>query len=168
MTLYLDETRLRMAVRFVNAEWQERKNILMSDVRLMAAAQRHATDMAAMGYFDHVNRNGYWPNWRVKAQGYAIPYKDKANNVESIGMGFSTPEGCLEGMYASDAHRPHVTGNVPFFYAHRYFGVGYKESVKGIPYYVLVTAPPESVDDDEHNVFLPGVHKGIYRRVRVG
>ena len=170
MTLYLDEMRLRMAIYFVNAKWQKRKGLLMSDDRLMRVAQRRATDMAVSGYFDHQDQDGYWPNFWVERYGYQLPdhWSPEKNNVESIGMGFSTPETFMEALYTSEDHRPHVTGNMPFFFAHRYFGVGYRENVNGVPYYVLATAPPEPVDDDEHNIFFPGVYRGKYRMVRVG
>lgn len=172
MTLVLDDMRMRMAVYFVNAEWQERP-VLMSDDKLMRTAQYRATDMASLGYFDHVDREGVWPNKRVRYHDYVLPesWPDDTNYVESIGMGFSTPEGCIEAMYASDPHRPHVTGNVPFFFQQIYFGVGYRENVNGFPYYVLITAPPEpkpKPDPEDHDVFLPGVYKGRYRLVRIG
>ena len=155
MTLVLNEMRMRMAVRFVNAEWQERP-VLMSDDRLMMAAQLHAIDMAIIEYFDHVNRGGYWPNWRVKARSYYLPYKDKANNVEGIGRGWPTPEEFMVALYASPDHKPHVTGNASFFFRHIYFGVGHYVSVHDVPYYVLITAPPEP---DKHNIYIPVASK---------
>ena len=172
MTLVLNEMRMRMAVRFVNAEWQERP-VLMSDDRLMVSAQSRADDMTRKNYFDHVSPLGVWPNEWVRLDEYVLPesWPDDANYVESIGKGFSTPEGCLEAMYNSDAHRPHVTGNVPFFFRQIYFGVGYRlSSDLKDTYYVLITAPPEPqiVDPEDHDVFLPGVYKDKYRLVRVG
>jgi hypothetical protein len=174
MTLVLNEMRLRMAVYFVNAEWQKRP-VLMSDDRLMAAAQYRAGHMAEFDYFDHVSPGGVWANEWVRRFDYSLPesYSSDGNNVESIGKGFTTPEGCLEAMYASDSHRPHVTGNMPFFFGHTYFGVGYQK-FGPTTYYVLLTAPPESKPEpepepeDEHDVYLPGVYRGRYRLVRIG
>jgi hypothetical protein len=174
MTLVLDEVRMRMAVYFVNADWQERP-VLMSDDRLMSAAQHRAIDMATRDYFDHVDPEGHWPNFRVRSYDYELPnhWLDDANNTEGIGKGFTAPEGCLEAMYRSDDHRPHVTGNVPFFFEHTRFGVGHwertNESGMRIPYYVLITAPPEpEPEPEDHNIFLPGVYRGRYKLVRIG
>lgn len=174
MTLVLNEMRMRMAVRFVNAEWQERP-VLMSDDRLMHVAQFRAKDMAENNYFSHVSRHGTWPNDMVRISGYVLPEKwpSDTNYVESIGKGFSEPEAFMEALFISDDHRPHATGNVPFFFEQIYFGVGYAIGHSGdgteVPYYVLITAPPEPVvEPEDHNVFIPGVYKGRYRLVRVG
>ena len=161
MTLVLDKMRMRMAVRFVNAEWQERP-VLMSDDRLMQVAQFRAKDMAKNNYFSHVSRSGTWPNEWVRESGYVLPEKwpDDANYVESIGKGFLTPEAFMEALYVSDDHRPHATGNVPFFFKQMFFGVGYRVGVNsngiGVPYYVLITAPPEITN---HNIYIPVVRR---------
>lgn len=168
MTLALDEIRMRMAVYFVNAKWQERP-VLMSDDRLMGAAQTKAIDMAVGGWFGHVSPMGIWPNELVRMFQYELPvrWEDKDNNVESIGRGHTTPEEFMEALYDSDPHRPHVTGNVEFFFEHTYFGVGYhtfpnKNGIE-VPHYVLITAPPEPVVEPvgDNNVFLPAVYNDI-------
>ena len=114
MTLVLDKKRLGMAIYFVNAEWQERKGLLLSDDTLMDVAQFRATDMSLQKYFDHEDPIGYWPNYWVRNYGYKLPehWDDEANNVESIGKGFTSPSAFMEALYHSDAHRPHVTGDV--------------------------------------------------------
>lgn len=162
----ISNIRLRMSIHFVNASWQERKGLLMSDDRLMKFAQAKALDMASRNYFDHKDPDDVWPNQWVRIFKYVLPeqWPYDANYVESVGKGFSDPESFMEALYVSEAHRPHVTGNVPFFYAHRYFGVGYAvgSSIDGtpVPLYVLVTAPPELVvKDNDNHIYLGKIRK---------
>ena len=159
MTLVLSMM-LRMQMRFVSAPWQERTT-LQIDARLMDAAQYRANDMAFTHHFSHESPRGMWPNRVVRACGYKLPehWPDDANYIESIGKGFRTPEGFLEACYASLPHRPHVTGNVKFFFDQQVFGVGYSIEIGSdypTPYYVLITAPREP---GSFNLHLPYVSK---------
>lgn len=52
------------------------------NARLTAAAQLHAEDMAANGYFDHVSRDGRTYTQRLAAQGYRSCYP-----VENLAWG---------------------------------------------------------------------------------
>lgn len=69
------------------------------DARLTRAAQLHAEDMAANGYFNHVSRNGRTYIQRIAAQGYPTCWP-----VENIAYGSPTPSGALAQWTASPPH----------------------------------------------------------------
>lgn len=70
------------------------------DARLMAAAQRHADDMAANGYFDHRSRDGRTYIQRIAAAGYSTCWP-----VENIGWGQRSADAALANWAASAPHR---------------------------------------------------------------
>lgn len=69
------------------------------DARLMAAAQLHAEDMAANGYFDHRSRDGRSYVQRIAAQGYPTCWP-----VENIAYGSAAPSGAFAQWAASPPH----------------------------------------------------------------
>lgn len=70
------------------------------DARLMAAAQRHADDMVANGYFDHRSRDGRTYIQRIAAAGYSTCWP-----VENIAWGQRSAEAALASWAASAPHR---------------------------------------------------------------
>lgn len=69
------------------------------DSRLMTAAQLHAEDMAANGYFNHRSRDGRSYTQRIAAQGYPTCWP-----VENIAFGSHSPSGALAQWTGSPPH----------------------------------------------------------------
>jgi uncharacterized protein YkwD len=70
---------------------------------LTRAAQGHADDMAAQGYFSHTGLDGSAPWDRTGAQGYT------GNGVgENIAQGYPSPQAVVEGWMGSDGHRENI------------------------------------------------------------
>jgi uncharacterized protein YkwD len=67
------------------------------------AARRHATDMAARGFFGHFGSDGTTAGERVRAAGY-----DWRTCSENIAAGFPTPEAVLSSWLASPDHRANL------------------------------------------------------------
>lgn len=76
------------------------------DARLMAAAQRHADDMAANGYFDHRSRDGRTYIQRIAAAGYSTCWP-----VENIAWGQHGAEAAIASWAASPPHRRNMLGS---------------------------------------------------------
>ncbi|MBW0132717.1 CAP domain-containing protein [Pseudonocardia abyssalis] len=75
---------------------------LVTDPRLAAAAQGHAEDMSAGGYFDHVSRDGRRFDDRIGAQGYPSP------GGENIARGQETAAEVVQGWMDSPGHRRNI------------------------------------------------------------
>ncbi|QJY51119.1 CAP domain-containing protein [Pseudonocardia broussonetiae] len=75
---------------------------LATDARLGAAAQGHAEDMSAQGYFDHVSRDGRRFDDRIGAEGYPSP------GGENIARGQETAAEVVEGWMNSPGHRRNI------------------------------------------------------------
>lgn len=116
---------------------------------LSRQARSKAVDMAARGYFSHVDPDGYGPNWHVRTAGYNLPSwygsAPDANNIESIAAGYTTAEAAWDAWTSSAGHRPHVLGEPTFWSSQTNFGVGYYYDANSPykHYWVFMSAPPE-------------------------
>ncbi len=72
------------------------------DDRLTAAAQGHASDMAARRYFDHTTPDGVTFDQRIRNAGYPSP------GAENIARGSTTAEGVMELWMNSPGHRANI------------------------------------------------------------
>lgn len=138
-----NETAAEMARVFVESDWQQRENPQCHPL-LALAAQNKAEDMLLWRYFAHMSLVGIMPNNNVLMTGYPLPawYDRHANNVESIGLNYNTPEDMFNAWRTGTNHERHITGSHEFFRKQECFGCGYVKGPEdaGI-YYVLVTAP---------------------------
>jgi uncharacterized protein YkwD len=75
---------------------------LKLDPRLTAAAQRHASDMAAGSYFSHTSQNGTTFDARIRASGYRSP------GGENIAQGQQTEAEVVGDWMASPGHRRNI------------------------------------------------------------
>ncbi|MEM9717447.1 MAG: CAP domain-containing protein, partial [Pseudomonadota bacterium] len=97
------------------------------DGRLVRAAQLHAQDMNANGYFSHTGRNGSSVRTRVTAQGYSGCFWS-----ENISTGRGSPTNAVEAWMNSDKHRANILSR-----SARQIGVG-----QSGPLWVAVFAAP--------------------------
>ncbi|WP_143342727.1 CAP domain-containing protein, partial [Crossiella equi] len=75
---------------------------LRVDERLVAAAQRHAADMASRGYFSHTAPDGTSFVDRARSAGYPAP------GGENIARGQRTAEKVMESWMGSSGHRANI------------------------------------------------------------
>ncbi len=73
------------------------------DAQLALAAQRHAEDMAANGYFSHTSLDGRTFSQRAVEAGY-----DASPRGENIAQGYRTPAAVMMGWMSSDGHRANI------------------------------------------------------------
>lgn len=76
---------------------------LKVDAKLNRAAQAHACDMAAKGYFDHVEPNGSTPKVRVKRAGFRT-----CLTAENISLDWKSPERAMQALMVSPGHRANI------------------------------------------------------------
>lgn len=76
---------------------------LSTDPRLTRAAQAHAQDMAARGYFSHTAPDGSTPKARAERAGYRA-----CLIAENISQGYPTVAGAMAGWMASKGHRDNI------------------------------------------------------------
>ncbi len=104
---------------------------LREEPKLVAAAQRHARDMAAHGEFRNEDDDGLTPLQRVEKGGYTF---------QSIGeiaaSGLSDPDEVVKSWLDRPANRDYLLGDF------RDVGVGVAATEKGIPYWCLLVAKP--------------------------
>jgi uncharacterized protein YkwD len=116
-------------------------NLILSQV-----AHARAVDMGTRGYFNHVNPDGYGPNYLVRQAGYILPsYYDSSpsgNNIESIAAGYATADAAWAGWMNSTPHRTHLLGLNPFFAEQIDYGIGYAYISPSpyLNYWVAITA----------------------------
>lgn len=72
------------------------------DSRLQSAAQGHAEDMVARGYFAHTSPEGCGPICRAVEQGY------RGGAAENIAYGYTTPNEAVTGWMNSPGHRANI------------------------------------------------------------
>ncbi|GAA0220571.1 hypothetical protein GCM10010492_18280 [Saccharothrix mutabilis subsp. mutabilis] len=101
------------------------------DARAQSAAQAHADDMAARGYYDHVSPDGRDVGDRLDAAGY--PWRRVAENIH---RGPASPEEAMRDWLHSPAHRANIV-NCELVD----LGVGVNSGGTG-PYWVQVFATP--------------------------
>jgi uncharacterized protein YkwD len=73
------------------------------NIELALAAQRHAEDMVANGYFDHTSLDGRSFADRARDAGY-----DGSPRGENIAAGQPTPEDVMDAWMGSDGHRANI------------------------------------------------------------
>lgn len=71
--------------------------------KLALAAQRHADDMVAKGYFSHTDQSGGRPSDRVRAAGY-----DYCVVAENLSNGYPTVHQAVLGWMGSEGHRANI------------------------------------------------------------
>ncbi|MEV6360193.1 CAP domain-containing protein [Nocardia asteroides] len=71
--------------------------------KLQTAAQRHSDDMAARGFFDHVNPSGVGPGGRIEAAGYTW-----RTYGENIARGQDTAAAVMTGWMNSPGHKANI------------------------------------------------------------
>jgi len=86
-----------------------------ANARLTRAAQAHADDMVARGYFSHESPEGQTYLQRIAAQGYSSCYP-----VEDIANGQASPAAAVAEWAASPQHRANmaVPGTVEYGFGH--------------------------------------------------
>lgn len=88
----------------INAERVNRGlSALPLNPKLSLAAQRHANDMAAKGYFSHYGQNGSTPKDRLNAVGYRYCVM-----TENISSSYPTVEQAVAGWMGSSQHRSNM------------------------------------------------------------
>ncbi len=133
---------------FLHDSDQHRVGMVCNSV-LAEVARNRAEDMAARSYLSHTNPDGYGPNYLIQAAGYPLPsyYSQNinANNVESIGGGYTTAQDVWNAWRNSDHHRSHVLGLSDFYSEQVEYGIGYAYSADSLHhfYWVLITAHPD-------------------------
>ncbi|MET9293682.1 sigma-70 family RNA polymerase sigma factor [Streptomyces sp. NPDC003077] len=76
---------------------------LRNNAQLQTAAQRHADDMAARGFFDHTNPDGTGPGERITAAGYRW-----STYGENIARGQQSPAEVMKSWMNSPGHRANI------------------------------------------------------------
>ncbi|MCX6050543.1 MAG: hypothetical protein NT075_36080 [Chloroflexi bacterium] len=119
---------------------QRRQNVTRNDI-LSSVARARAEDMAAKNYFSHTSPDGHGPNYWVSQAGYALPsyYVADGNNIESIGLNYSSADLVWDAWKHSAGHRVHVLAEEDFYVTQTDYGIGYAVSSNG-SYWVLITA----------------------------
>lgn len=124
---------------------QQRPSLTCHPILAQVARER-AEDMRDRDYFDHVNPDGYGPNYLVTVAGYTLPSyystAPDANNVESIAAGYPAPAAAWEAWMNSDGHRAHLLGEDEFYARQIDYGIGYASGGAYGHYWVVITAEP--------------------------
>ena len=134
-------------------ESQQRTEMVRQEV-LNFVARKKAEDMAARGFFSHVNPDGYGPNFAAHQAGYDLAFgsSPQSNSIESIGARHqnglapaSAAKIVFDSWLESPGHRRHVLGEVDQFRNQTAYGVGYAFAAKGpfgwsSHYFVFVSA----------------------------
>ncbi|WP_417249994.1 CAP domain-containing protein [Celeribacter sp.] len=94
----------RVILAEINAERAAKGlGALQTNPRLSAAAQAHAEDMAARGYFSHVSKDGSTPKIRAERAGYRA-----CLIAENISRGYPSAQQAVAGWMASKGHRENI------------------------------------------------------------
>ncbi len=144
-----------IANHLVNDPGQKRP-FLQLDPILTQVARARAQDMANRHYFDHVDPDGYGPNWKVQQAGYQLPSgwtnPVSLNYIESIAAGESSADATWNDWMNSPPHKEHLLAEDAGYVQETSYGVGYA-AVSGSDYtyyWVVITAPP--------NPSAPAIH----------
>lgn len=105
---------------------QNRRKPLILSQKLSRAAQAHADDMAAKGYFSHKGQDGSKISTRVKRQGFKACYY-----AENIAQGQRSAAEVMNSWQNSSGHRKNNLAKQP-----THFGIG----LGGVNTWVLVFA----------------------------
>ena len=116
---------------------------------LVEQARRKAKDMAERVYFDHVDPDGFGPNYWVLKAGYQLPdyygTAPNANYIESIGAGYADAASVWKAWMLSPGHRSHLLGENQFYRDQIEVGIGYYYKANGSysHYWVVLIAEPK-------------------------
>lgn len=117
---------------------------------LDSVARARAWDMAARGYFAHVNPDGLGPNALAEAAGYRLAAGyDKSpagNDIEVSVAGYATAGQAWRRFLGSPGHRRHLLGLDERGRAQTEFGIGYAwrpQSRYGHYWVVLIARPAD-------------------------
>ena len=139
----------RQMAALIRGHSKQKRTSLVWDSRLASAARARATDMGRRKYFNHVDPDGFGPNYHVTKAGYRLPIKwtafDGSNQVESILAGNSSAYVAFKKWMGSKRHADHILALKPFYGSQTRFGVGFAY-VSDSPYkhyWVFLSAPPE-------------------------
>jgi hypothetical protein len=128
----------------------QRRARMVRNALLDSVARGRARDMAARGYFSHVNPDGIGANTLLEAAGHRLPahydHSPAGSNIESAGAGppYARAQTAWRAWMGSPPHRTHLLGLNPTFAAQTEFGIGYvwrPQSREG-HYWVVLIAPP--------------------------
>jgi uncharacterized protein YkwD len=131
----------QLAFLFVSDPGQKRQHPKCNR-KLTDAATYRAQDMANNKYFNHFDQKGHSPNYWAEVFGCQLPsyYPKDGNQIESIGLNYTSANAAWAGWKNSPAHRTHVLGLDPFWAEQTSYGFGYAESEYG-RIYVVLTSP---------------------------
>lgn len=135
---------------------QGRANMVHHEL-LNFLARRKALDMVERQYWGHVDPDGYAANYIAQLAGYPLSYgsSHSLNSIESIGArhqnnlaASSAASMVFQAWLDSPAHRAHVLGELGYYAAQTYYGVGYAYAPTGpygysSHYFVFTSAPPQ-------------------------
>ena len=116
---------------------------------LNMVARFRARDMATRSYFNHLDPDGYGPNYIVRLAELDLPRyygQDKTNNyIESIAGGNATAQATFAQWMASSGHKLHVLGESAFYREQTYYGVGYYYDARALyhHYWSFISTPPD-------------------------
>lgn len=110
---------------------------------LARVAEARARDMAMRDYFDHVDPEGYGPNYHINQAGYTLNpdwlKEKKANNFESIAANYASASDGIRGLIlgkgqAVKYHRRHLLGMDKWNHSLTDIGIGYVRMASGSQY----------------------------------
>lgn len=151
-TCHLSQQEQEFAALMQKEQGQQRSSLTCNPTLAKVAAAR-AADMAARNYVDHVNPDGYGPNYLVRAAGYPLPQfysqaKD-GNNVESLAAGYATAAEAWAGLLESEAHRTHLLGLDKFYAEQVEYGIAYvNDPNSSFKYYWVIITAKESAQNE--------------------
>ena len=111
--------------------------------RLAKVAEARAYDMAKRNYFDHVDPDGYGPNYHIHQGGYNLNpdwlKKRRDNSFESIGANHETAVDVIKSFIIGKGspgfmHRKHVLGMTDWYGSLKDIGIGFVRVPKGSTY----------------------------------
>lgn len=110
---------------------------------LARVAEARAYDMALRDYFNHVDPDGYGPNYHIDRAGYSLNpdwlVKKTANNFESIAANYSSAEDGIRALIIGRGqrvkyHRKHLLGMDKWNHSLTDIGIGYVRMPSGSVY----------------------------------
>ncbi len=148
----LNEAAQQLALLIIQDPLQQRTQLSCHPLLAKAAAEK-AKAMAQKGIVNHYV-GGLGANQRLRMIGYQLPpfYSGAiGNQVEAVAGGYSTAEEVWAAFKASNGHRSHLLGELPFYRQQLHIGVGfhYKWSSPHVEYwavYITREAVPEDAD----------------------
>jgi uncharacterized protein YkwD len=150
VTLTAEEQKIASSLVGNSGQRRDKSQMRLDD-RLVQVARERAMDMAKRRYFDHTNPDGYAANYLVRQTGYQLPSSystsARANNIESIGAGYTSGSEAWSAWMGSSGHKAHLLATESFYRDQTSYGVGhyYDSSSPYRHYWVVLTAPPSPV-----------------------